>query len=207
VFCPGDLYGVQLLDACRRMDVAVPEQIAVVGLANDPVVCSVCTPPLSSIDLDPIGIGYEAGALLARIMSGVPPPDGPIWRQPSHVAQRQSSAVLAISNPDVAEAVRFIRDHACRGLTVAALANAVALSRSTPERRFQQCLQRTPKQELLRVQMDRARMLPRETDLRIDAVSKSSGFASLKYFSRVFRREAGITPRVYRKQTLAGSHS
>jgi len=206
VFCASDLYAARLLDICRAEGIAVPEQIAVLGVDNDPVMCSVSFPPLSSIDLGSRRIGYEAAALLDRMMRARRKRRGQaVHVPPEQIVCRQSTDILAVGDADTARAVRYIRQHACQGLRVEQVANQVGLSRRTLQQRFLQHLQRTPKQEILRIQMERAKMLLAETDQPIEAICRQSGFASFKYFARAFRRAVGRTPRTYRKEQKKGS--
>lgn len=201
VFCASDVYAIQVTNACRRCGIAVPTQIAVLGVDNDPVICSVSFPPLSSVDLHCKRVGYEAAALLDRLMAGKSPPQKTVLVEPGHVVTRESTDVMAVDDADVAQAIRMIREHACRGLRVKEVAEAVGLSRRALQQRFQRVLQRTPKEELMRVQIDRAKMLLCQTDLSVEQVSKRSGFAAFEYFVRAFRRETGATPRCYRKSS------
>ncbi len=201
VFCASDLYASRLTHACRNGGIAVPEQVAVLGVDNDPVMCGMSFPPLSSIDPASQQIGYQAAALLDQLMAGKKPPTFAVQVDPLAAITRQSTDVLAIPDPNVAQAVRLIREHACRGLRVAQVAEAVGLSRRLFEQRFQRTLQRTAKQEILDVQIERARMLLRETDLLTAAVARKTGFASLEYFSRAFHRETGLPPREYRRKS------
>lgn len=199
VFCASDLYAARLLDVCRTIEIAVPEEIAVLGVDNDPVICSVSFPPLSSIDLGSRRIGYQAAALLDQMMSGEQPAPSVVPMPPERVVCRQSTDALAIEDPDVARALRFIREHAANGLRIEQLAEATGMCRRTLQQRFQRSLQRTPKHEILRVQMERAKLLLCETDLPVEMVCRRSGFASFKYFARAFQRATGKTPRGYRK--------
>lgn len=208
VFCACDVYAIQVTNACRRRGIAVPAQVAVLGADNDPVVCSVSFPPLSSVDLNSKRVGYEAAALLDRLMAGQPPPKTNILVEPSRVVTRESTDMMAVDDADVAQAVRLIREHACRGLRVKDLVDAVGLSRRVLQQRFRRVLQRTPKAELMRVQIDRARMLLVQTDLSVEQIAKTTGFTAFEYFVRAFRRETGSTPRVYRKNSrVAAGHA
>ena len=207
VFCACDVYAIQVTNACRRRDIAVPAQIAVLGVDNDPVVCSVSFPPLSSVDLNSRRVGYEAAALLDRMMAGQPPPQKNILVEPSRVVTRESTDMVAVDDADVAQAVRMIREHACRGLRVNDVVEAVGLSRRVLQQRFKCILKRTPKEELMRVQIDRARMLLIQTEMSVEQIAKCTGFAAFAYFIRAFRREMGVTPLTYRKKSrVPGSH-
>ena len=199
MFCACDVYAIQVTNACRRRGIAVPAQIAVLGVDNDPVVCSVSFPPLSSVDLNSRRVGYEAAALLDRMMAGQPPPQKNILVEPSRVVTRESTDMMAVDDADVAQAVRLIREHACRGLRVKDVVEAVGVSRRVLQQRFRRILRRTPKEELMRVQIDRAGMLLTQTEMSVEQIAKCTGFAAPAYFIRAFRRETGVTPRVYRK--------
>jgi LacI family transcriptional regulator len=205
VFCATDRYALRLLNVCRVLNVAVPEQVAVLGIDNDPVICGLSFPPLSSIEHNPRRIGYEAADLLARMMAGERSPQKMILVPPSQVVVRQSTGGLAIDDSDVAQAVRFIREHACRQITVDQVAQAVSLSRRALERRFRVCLQRSPKREIARVQMERAKLLLHEPRISVAAVARQAGFASMSHFIKAFHRETGLTPRQFRGEMRMGA--
>ena len=126
-----DVRGQQVLNACREVGVAVPEDIAVVGVDDDEVLCELSDPPLSSVAPDVFRIGYEAAALADQLMAGDAPPTGPTFIEARGVVTRQSTDVTAIDDRNIAAAVRFIRDHACDGIGVDDVVDAVPLSRST----------------------------------------------------------------------------
>jgi LacI family transcriptional regulator len=199
VFCAWDVCAIQITNACRLREIAVPSQIAVLGVDNDPVMCSVSFPPLSSIDLNSRRVGYEAAALLDRMMAGKTPPTKPIIVEPSGVIARESSDIMAVHDAEVAQAIRLIREHACRGLRVNDVANSLGLSRRALQQRFQRVLRRTPKEELTRVQIDRAKMLLVHTDMSVEQVARCAGFTAFEYFVRAFHRKTGATPRAFRK--------
>jgi LacI family transcriptional regulator len=198
IFTLGDTHAVRLLDICRELGIAVPEQMAILGVGNDPVICETLRPTLSSFDLDPRRIGYEAARLLDRKMAGKPANEV-ILVPPSHIAVRQSTDAVVVNDPDMVQAMRFIRDFACTGIDVGRLAEEVGLSLSVLERRFRQHLGRTPKSEIMRIQIDHARRLLAQTDANCQTVAKKSGFHSLTYFTSAFRRETGMTPNAYRR--------
>lgn len=193
-----DPRGYQLVDACRRAGVRVPEQVAVVGVDNDAVLCSMADPPLTSVDPDGPKVGYAAAEYLDRMMRGESVPLAPVLLEPKGLVARRSSDMLAIDDPDLREAIRFIRDHACEGIRVPDVVKHVAMSRSVFERRFRQFLGRTPKAEMLRVQLGRAKQLLVETDLQMAEIARRTGFASDKYFSDAFWHQTGQRPTTYR---------
>jgi LacI family transcriptional regulator len=192
--------GQQLLDACRRAGVLVPDEVAVLGVDNDMVVCNLATPALSSIDVNPQRIGYAGAALLDRLMAGGRPPKKPIYLNFCSLVPRQSTDVLAIHDRELSTAVRFIREHACAGINVESILQVVSLSRSVLERRFKKVIGRTPKAEILSVQMQRAKQLLTETDLSLEEIARKTGFRTEKYFGDIFYRKAGLRAGAYRKR-------
>jgi LacI family transcriptional regulator len=203
VMACNDVRGQQVLNACRSVDVAVPDEAAVVGVDNEEVLCELCDPPLSSVTPNPERIGYEAAELLDRLMSdGI----GTVEERlitPLGVVMRQSTDVLGIDDPDVAAAARHIREDACNGLTVDDLVSRLSVSRSLLERRFRRCLRRSPQQEIRLVQLKRVRQLLTETDLTLDAIARLAGYEHPEYMSVVFKRLTGQTPGDYRGQIRA----
>jgi LacI family transcriptional regulator len=198
IYTPGDTHAVRLLDICRDLKIAVPEDMAILGVGNDPVICETLRPSLSSIDLDARRIGYEAAKLLDRKMAGKQANEI-ILVPPSHIAVRQSTDLMVIDDADVVQAMRFIRDNACLGIDVSHVAEEVGISLSVLERRFRKHLERTPKAEILRIQIEHAKKLLAQTDKSCASVAKNCGFNSLTYFTCAFHREVGKTPNTYRK--------
>ena len=205
IFCAGDVYAMRLLEICRTCNIAVPERIAILGVDNDAVICNVTAPPLSSVDLDSRLIGYEAASLLSRKMMGRSSHAETRYIPPSHIATRQSTDILAVSDSDVAEAIRFIRENAYRGICASQVVAEIGLSRRTLERRFQHYLGRSLKAEILRTQIENAKLLLSQSDLPVEAVGRRCGFPVFKYFGQVFRRETAVTPRAFRKMRHVSS--
>lgn len=193
-----DQLGFWLLDACQRAGVAVPEQAAVVGAENDETLCTMSLPPLSSVQFNGERIGYEAAALLARLMAGKPAPLEHLLVEPLHIVTRQSSDIIALDDVEVAAAVRYIRLHACDGIGVKHVLNAVPISRSALERRMRRMLGRTPKEEIARVQIERVRQLLVETDLSLSGVAAACGFPYPQYMGTLFKQYFDCTPGQYR---------
>jgi LacI family transcriptional regulator len=202
IYTTGDAHAVRLLDICREMNIAVPEEVAILGNGNDPVICETLRPTLSSLDLDAKRIGYEAARLLARKMNGEKVEET-ILIPASHVAVRQSTDLMVVEDPDVAQAMRFIREYACSGIDVAMVADTIGVSLSLLERRFQKYLGRTPKSEIVRIQIEHAKRMLNQTDRNCAAIARKCGFHSQAYFTIAFRREVGMTPNAYRRMDRA----
>jgi LacI family transcriptional regulator len=193
-----DIRAQQVLTACRATGVPVPDEVAVLGVDNDEVLCDLADPPLSSVVPDTRRIGFEAASLLERMMGGQPPPRAVTYVPPLGVVTRRSTDVLAIEDRALARAARFIREHACEGISVADVLADLPLSRSVFERRFAEVFGRTPKAEILRNQLDRIKRLLAETDLPIKQIAFRTGFRHAEYMNAMFKERTGQTPGQYR---------
>ncbi|HZN65236.1 MAG TPA: DNA-binding transcriptional regulator [Tepidisphaeraceae bacterium] len=200
-----DIAGRVVLDACRRARVKVPDEVAVVGVDNDGLVCELSDPPLSSVQPDSRRTGYTAASLLDRMMRGRRVKKLSYRIPPLGVVTRQSSSVLAVTDQDVAEAVRYIRDHACDGINVKDVLQRVPLSRRALEARFVKAVGRTPHAEVERVRLERVRHLLLVTDLSIAEVARRTGFRHQEYLSVAFRRYTGQSPTAFRSEARAGA--
>ncbi|MEI6467322.1 MAG: DNA-binding transcriptional regulator [Verrucomicrobiota bacterium] len=193
-----DIRGQQVLDACRSAGLAVPDEVAVIGVDNDTLLCELASPPLSSVIPNAHGAGYAAAALLDRLMAGKRVAATAHLIAPLGLAERQSTDVLAVDDREVARAVRFIREHACEGINVGDVLRTVPLSRRVLEQRFQRLLGHTPREEILHVRLNRVKQLLAETDLPLYLVAERTGFEHVEYLSVLFKRETGKTPSAFR---------
>jgi LacI family transcriptional regulator len=195
-----DSRGQHVLNACRLADILVPEHAAVVGVDNDELLCNLCDPPLSSVIPNAECIGCQAAAALDDLMAGRELPQREWLIAPLGIATRQSTDILAIDDPCIVAALKFIRDGACEGVTVQDVVNHVAMSRSLLDRGFQKYLGRTPQAELRQVQIKRVRELLLETDLSLTQIARLAGYEHPEYMNVVFKRETGQTPGQFRRQ-------
>ncbi len=193
-----DIRGQQVLDACRSAGLAVPADVAVIGVDNDELLCDLATPPLSSVIPNSHRAGYEAAALLDGLMAGRLVGAEARLIPPLGVAARQSTDVLAVDDREVARAVQFIREHACDGINVADVLRAVPLSRRVLEQRFRRLLGRTPRAEIAHARLARVRQLLAETGLPLYQIAERVGFEHAEYLSVVFKRETGQRPGAFR---------
>jgi LacI family transcriptional regulator len=193
-----DPCGKHVLDACRHRAIQVPDEVAVIGVDNDEVFCALAEPSMSSIILDAHRTGYAAAALLDRMMAGERTHGEGHLFPPLGVAARRSTDVLAIEDGTLAQAVRYIREHACEGISVKDLLKAVPLSRRALESRFAKAVGQTPHAEILRVQLNQVKTLLRESGLTLEEISERTGFAHVEYLSTVFRKKESMPPSRYR---------
>lgn len=199
IMTTNDLTGQQLLEACQRLRIQVPEAVAVVGVDNDEPICRIASPPLSSVIVNDHQRGYEAAALLDRLMSGDPAPSGPVYIEPVGVATRASTDIMAIEDQALVKGLRFLRDHACERISVDDVAREVPLSRSVLERRFRKTLGRSINAEIVRLRINRAIELLTETELELKVIARRAGFGTQSYMNAVFQAKVGKTPGSFRK--------
>jgi LacI family transcriptional regulator len=195
-----DIRGREVLDACRQLGVRVPDEVALIGVDNDELICDLADPPLSSVIPDTQRTGYEAARLLDLLMAGQSELPLAHLIAPLGIAVRRSTDVLATEDADVSAAVRFIRAHATEGINVEDVLRAVPLSRRVLESRFEKLLGRTPHEEITRVQIERVKELLVETDLPLAVVAHRAGYKHVEYLSVVFKRETGLPPSQYRRE-------
>ncbi len=195
-----DRCGRHVLESCLEVGLRVPDEVAVLGVDDDPVECELTPVPLSSVRLQGEQVGYEACRLLLRLIEGKAPPKLPILIPPVGVTVRRSSDVIAVSDAAVAQALRLIRERATESMTIASLLRDVPLSRRVLETRFRELLGRSPYAEVMRLRVQWAKQLLTETNLRVSEVAEQSGFGELRRLSVVFRAKTGLTPSEYRAQ-------
>jgi LacI family transcriptional regulator len=193
----------EVLDACRLAGLHVPEEIAVMGVNDDELICEMANPPLSSVVHNARRIGYEAAAMLDRLMQGKKVV-ADLVIDPLGVKTRQSTDLLAIEDPEVAKAVRFIREHACEGIRVDDVLDQVALSRRSLEMRFRDAVGRPPHVEIRRVQLERVKELLVTSDFKLDRIAELTGFSTAQYLAGLFHRIVNMTPGAWRQAGRAG---
>jgi LacI family transcriptional regulator len=193
-----DIRGQQVINACRRVDVLVPEEVAVIGVDNDELFCELSDPALSSVAVDAIRIGYEAAALLEELMLGKKPPKQPVLIPPLGIITRRSTEVLAMDDRQLAAGARFLREHLFEAITVNDMARAAGMSRRVFERRFVSQIGRAPKAELLRLRIERVKELLADTDWPLAQISERTGFKHSEYLHTVFTQKTGTTPGKFR---------
>jgi LacI family transcriptional regulator len=201
VFAVNDQLGFWVLDAARRAGIAVPEELAVVGAENDNMLCETASPPLSSLRLRGQVVGYAAARLLDEWMQRkrIPKPGEKHLHLPGDIVVRQSSDIVAVEDPRIAAALRFIRQHATENLDVNRVAREVALSRSVLERRMKALIGRSPGQEINRLRFAAVEKFLTQTDLTLDTIAARCGFTHPQYMAEAFRKRSGITPGEFRR--------
>lgn len=200
-----DYFGRLLLGACRRNGLHVPNDVAVIGVDNDEIICDLAVPPLTSVDPSAEGIGFRASELLDEIFCTGKSGGQTLLFPPKGVVARASTNTIAIGDPVVVKAVQFIRDQGGIGITTEYVLEHLSqtghlVSRSTLERKFQTSLGFAPHDEITRVRLERIERLLVSTDYSLARVANIVGINSEQQLAAFFRRHRPTTPGAFRRQ-------
>jgi LacI family transcriptional regulator len=193
----------QLLQACQFANIAVPEQVAIIGIDNDPLARMLSCIPLSSVIQGSNEIGRTAARMLHQLLEGTYLECSRILVPPAGINVLASSSHQPVKNPRVMRARHFIRQYACQGIKGDQVADYVGVSRSTLETYFQQELACSVHDEILRFKLDAATALLAEGDCSVAEVAQRCGFTSMQYLFAVFKRELGCSPREYQQRVAS----
>jgi LacI family transcriptional regulator len=196
MFCPNSFIARAVIESAISVGATIPDDVALVAVNDDPLLCETTDPPLSAIVQDSIGIGFSAMEALVAKLNGDQVSNQSL--SPKRVSARRSSDVLMVGNEVVENALRHIRDNAHREMEISQIAEQVGVSRRTLEKKFRETIDSSPHQELLRMRMDLAKSLLIESNLSITQIALSSGFGSSQVFSTVFKKQSGVTPSQFR---------
>jgi LacI family transcriptional regulator len=199
-----DVRAQQLVMVAASIGRGIPEDLAVMGVDDDHLICELCTPRLTSIRPDTHTLGYTAAHWLHQLMTGKKPPYHELLVAPLQITERASTDTIASDDEVLVKALRFIRDHAHEAIDASRVIAHVGLARSSVEQRFRQTLGRTIKAEITRARINRASVLLRETRMNLETIAHACGFATASHFVRIFKQENGTTPGVFR--TKPGDH-
>ena len=197
VFCFNDIMAEQALMICAQAGLSVPEDVALLGYGNS-VQCEVAPIRLSSVDPGLEERVRVAMRLLRSLMGGKSRPREPVMVPPAGIIERRSTNVLAVGDPVVARALRFMWDNFERDLSVPDVAGEVGVNRRMLERSFRVELGRTVREELRRRRLDTACGLLRSSNDSIADIAAKVGYRSSQYLHRAFLAKYGKTPRAYR---------
>ncbi|HEX8955153.1 MAG TPA: DNA-binding transcriptional regulator [Burkholderiaceae bacterium] len=197
----------QLLQACLIAGIEVPEQVALIGIDNDPLARMLTRIPLSSVIQGAQEMGRTAAHLLDQMLNGVRLHDTRILVPPAGINVLASSRHEPAKHPHVMRARHFIRQYACQGIKTGQVAEYVGISRSSLESYFRQELNCSVHDEILRFKLDAATEILARGNCNIADVALKCGFTSIQYMHAVFKRELGCTPRAYQDRAAQGFRS
>jgi LacI family transcriptional regulator len=202
-----DNQGHHVTEAARHANIRIPDEVAVLGVDNDEMICDLSDPPLSSIALDTEKSGYEAARVLAQMIAQKTCSAEDIIVQPTQVITRHSTDVFACKDKYIVQALKYIHDNLDKNLKVDQVLKEVPLSRRSLEKRF---ILNTgyPVYEYIynqRIEEFTRKLL--ETDMTIFEIALDLGLSDSKNIARQFKQIKGITPVEYRKKYLVSKVS
>jgi len=192
--------GQHILEACKIANLHVPEEVTVIGVDNDTLICDLCDPPLTSIALNTVEAGYQAAQLMDKLMSGEKMDGQQILVAPTHVVKRHSTDIMAVEDQNVVKALSFINGNYREKITVNDVVQVTSLSRRSLETRIKKLLGRSIMEEVRRIRIDQMSKLLIETDMSISEITASFNFIEAEHISRYFRKEKSMSMREFRNR-------
>ena len=199
ILAANDKRARDILEACQLQHLHVPDDVGVIGVDNDELFRELSHPQLTSVEQDARRIGYEAIALLDRMMAGETSPQRHFIIAPIGVRVRRSTDVLASDDRLVAKTLTVIKSDASDGISVRDIVNSLAVSRSSLEAHFKAATGCTVHATIRKVQLEQARRLIFNTTFAIKEIAAETGFKSVQHMTTLFRKAFGQTPARYRK--------
>jgi len=201
VFSVTDELNVHLLDAAKEADYKVPDELAILGVDNDELLCEMTMPTLSSIDQNALHAGLEIARKLLHWMDTSQRPEGDVVIQPSSVIERHSTSALAIEDEQVRKALNYINVHAPdHDIDVSDVITSTIHSRRILEKKFSQLLDSSILEEIKKVRIKRIKYLLTESDLTAQQIAYHMGFGNPDNITRYFKMATGYKPLEYRKE-------
>ncbi|BBD81323.1 XylR family transcriptional regulator [Aerosticca soli] len=200
ILCVTDARARQLIQACLLAGIAIPEQVAVVGIDNDALARMLMRIPLTSVIQGTEEMGRTAAHLLHQMLRGIDHSATRIVVPPAGINVQASSRHQPVRSAHVMRARLYIRQYGCLGIKVEQVAEHVGVSRTVLEEHFRRELKQTVHQALLQHKLESARELLVKTDLPLAEIAVRCGFTSLPYLYAVFRREYDMTPREFQAE-------
>jgi LacI family transcriptional regulator len=199
IFACNDDRGVYILDVCKNIGLRVPEEISVLGVDNDELICNLSSPPLSSIKVGFEKAGFDAAEVLDKQMNNDKSVTG-IVAKAQNIIERQSSNVIAIDDADIIKALFFIRQNFKKPIQVDDVVDATGLSRRMLELRFRKSLKRTIHDEINRMKIEYVKRNLLNLHVPICSIAKSLDYSHTGHFSRFFKKMTSFSPEEYRRR-------
>ena len=198
IFACNDDRGIYVLEACKSAGLNVPEEVAVLGVDNDELICNLSSPALSSIKLGFERAGYEAAGELERQMNGGKPTANIVVKTQCLI-KRQSSDFIAVSDADIKKALIFIRENFQKPIQVKNVVNHTGLSRRMLERRFKNLLKMSINDEINRLRIENIKLKLMNSHITIGKIAESLEYTDSEHFSRFFKELTSHSPTEYRR--------
>lgn len=200
VFCCNDIRAFQLMKVCEALEIRVPQDLAVLGVDNDTLLCTFTASPISSIDTNPYALGRRAGELLAELLEHPKKTARTELHPPCRVIERASTDAFQFTIPWLSDAIIFIRRNLGKRINAADVVRHLGYSHTTVNNAFRYELGTTIQQEIIRQRLALARRLLKETTAPAAQIAAEAGFQNPQYFSKVFSEAFGKTPDAWRRE-------
>jgi LacI family transcriptional regulator len=205
IFAASDGLALEVLETCEAADIAVPEEVAIVGAGNSLLAVDAMHTPISSVDVNMEAVGYCGAALLDELLRREPAPAQPVRVPPFRLIVRKSSDLMAVNHPGVARSLRFMWEHCHEPIGVDDLARAASMSVRSFHQAFVDHLGRSPGSELHRIRIERAKKLLADSAGKMDVIAEMCGYQSGNSFWVAFKQATGMSPRQYQKESAGSS--
>ncbi len=203
LFAANDTIGLKITHACAAANIQVPNDIAILGVDNEDILCELANPSLSSIRVDCESIGFKAAELLSNLIH----PTGKNFQNLAHqvvsplnIVERESTRMIVAKDPFVEKALNFIKNRAHKGITVNDIIQEIPISRRSLEQKFLFEMKKTLHQEIIETKLKHSKILLKTTSHSLDIIAQKSGFGSLQRFHTQFKKVESITPGEWRKK-------
>lgn len=195
-----DNRAANVIEAAKIAGIHIPEEIAILGVDNDDLICNMSNPPLSSIILNAEKGGYQAAELLDEMMKSDERVIKKIFIEPVQIIERESTDILAVEDKDVSNAMRFIRENKKEPIQVSDVIESVFTSRRCLQKKFRKYFNRTILNEIKNTRIEYAKQLLLDTHMNISEISDHMNFSGVNSFSRYFKEYTKLSPLEYRKK-------
>ena len=199
IFACNDDRGQHILEVCKVINLKVPEDVAVIGVDNDPMICDIGDPPLTSIALNVEAAGFEAAKLLDHLINKKKTAGRQIMVTPSHIVQRQSSEILAVDDAEVAAAISYIRKNVKNKIRVNDVVRITSVGRRTLENKFRKIIHRSIHKEIQQVRVESISKLLIETNMPISQITSLFEFTDIEHISRYFKKGKRVGMQEFRR--------
>lgn len=198
IMVASDQFAPILFEACHQLGLAIPENVSIIGVDNDPPFCNLCRPRLSSLQPDHEKVGYLAAQALSKLMAGETLEKNVVEVDSNIFHRRASSGLIAIEDPSMLTALKYIRENAQDSPSLDTIAQIAGISRSVLQRRFRKQFDRTVGDAILKEKLRIAGEMLRNTKLPLAQVAELSGFNCQEYMNHIFKLHLKTTPKKYR---------
>jgi LacI family transcriptional regulator len=199
IFAVHDPLGRFLCSTCQQLEIAVPEQVAVIGANNDELVCGLSYPMLSSVAIPWDAIGALVGRSMQHLIDGGRAPPQPSLVPPAGVVMRHSANHFSVEDPQLRRAMSYLSERLQEGISVGQMCDELRLARRSLERKFREFYRCTPWEMLCRLRVARAKQLLVQSNHTIGRISELCGFNDAERMAVVFKRLVGEPPSSFRK--------